>query len=160
MKSLRTLIAVSLLLLLPAFAHAQLELILGAAQQAGTRGDTLVFEGIITNTGDSTLFFSGSSFTLDGDGLTFDDTPFFVDGPLLLNAGEFFTGPLFNVIIEENAPNQTSLGSFTVLGGAVEGDQNELATATFTVTVAPEPASGLLVVGAMLIVGRTLRRKK
>lgn len=161
MKYLRLWLAASLLLLMPAFAHAQLTLTFDTPNQSGQPGDTLTFAGTLTNTSASLLFFSGDSFTLGGTDLVLDDSPFFLEGPLSLEAGEVFTGPLFTVQIGPSTPSQFAPGTFTILGGLNEGDQNELATSSFSVSVtAPEPSSGLLVLGTTLTAAFALRRRK
>lgn len=160
MKYLRTLFAASLLLLLPALAHAQLTLSLVTPDQNGLPGETVAFEGTLRNDGSSLLFLSGDTFNLNGTGLTLDDIPFFVDGPLLLDPGASFTGLLFNVLIEPTAPPQIAPGTFTILGGPIEGDQGELATVNFSVSVsAPEPASSALLLGTLVAFGLATRRR-
>jgi hypothetical protein len=157
MKTLRTWLATGpllllLLLLLPTLAHAQLSFTLTTPHQVGRPGDTLSFEGTLLNSGSSELFLNGDTFSLGGTGLTLDDSPFFVSGPASLNAGASFTGQLFTVSLDAAAPAQTAPGSFTIQGGATEGDLNDLASVPFRVTVnAPEPASGQLLVGALLV---------
>ena len=93
------------------------------------------------------MFLNGISLTFSGpSGITLDDTPFFLNTPLFLNAGET-TGfvSFFDVFTELTVPPGTYSGSFTVLGGADADAFNELGTKDFTITVpTPEPASMLL----------------
>ena len=152
-----------LLLLLPALAaHAQLTFALAKPNQVGRPGDTLSFEGTLFNSGASQLFLNGDTFNLGGTGLNLDDSPFFLAGPVSLNAGQSFSGQLFTVSLDAAALAQMALGSFTIQGGATEGDLNDLASAPFRVTVnVPEPGPWALVAaGGMTLVGLGLRRKR
>lgn len=164
MKSLRTLLAASLLLLLPAFAHAQLTLTLDTPNQSGYPGNTLTFTGTLTNTGTSLLFINGTNFNLNGVGLNFDDTEFILNGPLSLAAGEVFNGTFFQVQIDPVALPQVAPGSFFILGGATDTAQSTIATTNFSVAVgaAPEPASATLILGIALATGAAgrLRRRR
>jgi hypothetical protein len=156
-RTLRTLLAACLLLLLsllPTLAHAQLSFPLATPNPVVRPGDTLSFEGTLLNSGASLLFLSGDTFRLGGTGLALDDSPFFLNGPLSLDAGTSFTGELFTVSVDAAAPAQ---------GGAAEGDRNDLASDPFAVTVSvPEPASGALLPAALLALplgGRATRQR-
>ena len=157
MKSLRSIFALCLLLTLPALAHAQMTLTLDNPNQFGNSGDTLAFSGTLNNPTTSLIFLTGSSFNFEGIWLTLDDSPF-DNAPLSLDAGQSFTGLLFNVSIASGAPSQYAPGTFRIQGGTTEGDLNDIAAAQFTVTAnAPEPASGLLALGALFALGMTSR---
>jgi hypothetical protein len=164
LKSLRTLLAASLLLLLPAFAHAQLTLTLDAPSLSGYPGDTLTFTGTLTNSGASLVFINGTNFNLNGTGLTFNDDDFILNGPLSLGAGEIFNGTFFQVQIDPVALPQVAPGSFFLLGGATDTAQSTIATTNFSVAVgaAPEPASATLMLGIALATGAAgrLRRRR
>jgi hypothetical protein len=162
MKSLRILLAASLLLFLPAFAHAQLTLTLDTPNQSGYPGDMLTFTGTLTNVGTSLLFVNGTNFTLNGTGLTFNDDDFFLNGPVSLGAGEVFNGTFFQVQIDPVALPQVAPGSFFILGGTTDTAQNTIATTNFSVVVnaAPEPASAMLMLGIALATGAVGRLRR
>jgi len=142
--------AVLALLLLLLFAarpaRAQLVFTFDQARLGCHRGDTLTFSGTLANTGTQELFLNGDSFNLPGVDLTLDDSPFFANFPLSLAGGESASGQLFTVSIGPGASGGVTTGSFAILGGTTDTDQNELATQSFNVLVsAPEPgALGLL----------------
>jgi hypothetical protein len=149
-------------LLFPVSAHAQLLFTLSNPNQAGVRGQTLTFNGSLTNTGASTAFLNGDSFTLSGTGFTLDDSPFFDGAPLFLTAGQVYAGPLFEVAIALNAPiPQIGKGTFTIVGGPTDLSQNNLATQNFSVVIgAPEPATvGLCLIGATALLPLARRRR-
>ena len=152
-----------LLPLLSCPARAQLSFTLDPPSLAGTPGALLSFSGTLLNTGSAELFLSGDRFTLAGAGLTLDDTLFLENAPPSLLAGEGFAGPLFSVFIGEASPPGEYQGSFTILGGLSEGDQDELAPQSFTVRVVPEPGTGALVAAGLLpLVGMSavVRRRR
>jgi hypothetical protein len=164
MKTTLRLMALGLLLACPALARAQLDFTLNLAVQFGQPGDTLTFAGTLTNTGATELFLNGDDFTLNGDGLTLDDTPFLTGAPLSLDANQSFTGPIFTVAIDPDAPFQSAQGSFSILGGATDSAQDTLATQTFTVGVVPEPGALALLMGNIvmggLALGARIRRQR
>jgi hypothetical protein len=154
-------LAAGLLLLLSPSARAQLSFTLEPPALLAPPGSLLTFWGTLANTGTTELFLSGDSFTLVGPGLTLDDTPFLEGAPLSLLGGQSFAGALFSVSVAPGMPNGGYGGSFTVLGGPVEGDQSELATARFTVQVVPEPGTLALVAAAGLLpLTRTFTRRR
>ena len=108
----------------------------------------------LTNTGP--VFLNSDSATVDFP-LTVDDTPFFLNFPLSLAPGASFTGLLFTVTVPNFAqPNVTYHGFFEIDGGADAIASDPLASATFTVTPVPEPATGLSLIGCLLF---ALRRR-
>jgi hypothetical protein len=161
MKTMLRSLLLGLLLLWPSLTQAQLMLLLSHANQAGTAGSTLAFSGRLSNLGTSPLFLNGDTFTLEGSGLTLDDTPFFDNAPLSLDAGATYLGPLFDVQIASDAPGQTASGSFTILGGPEDTSQINLATAQFGVSVVPEPGALAFLVGTLVLaVGFRRTRKR
>jgi len=134
--------------------------------QTGSPGDTLEFDGTITNLSSTdTVFFNAASSNSVSSDLTIDVTPYLLNAPLSLGPGEM--SPLFDIFdikIDLAAlPGSFPGNTFTVLGGAdpnaldtledVEADVNVIASSV------PEPSStSLLLVGIGLIAGRVARR--
>lgn len=160
MKTIRPALILGLLLFLPAFAHAQLNFTLTPPSHSGIPGDVLTFSGILTNLSADPVFLNGDNFTLDGEGLTLDETPFFENAPASLEGNASYTGALFTVTIDPLAPLQMSLGTFTILGGAADTDNSPLATQAFQIrVVAPEPTAGALLLSGGVLCLFAVRRK-
>jgi hypothetical protein len=164
MKTALRLLALGLLLACPTLARAQLDFTLSSPNQSGQPGDTLTFAGTLTNTGAAALFLNGDDFTLNGNGMTLDDSPFLTGAPLSLDANQSYTGTLFTVAIDPNASFQNASGTFSILGGANDTAQDTLATQPFTVAVVPEPGGQVLLMGSLvmgvLAVGSRVRRQR
>lgn len=147
-------------------AYAQTSLVITPSTLAGLPGDTLTYQATLANLGTDEVFLNADTFNLIGANLTLDDSPFFENFPLSMLGGETFTGNLFTVNIGAANPGLYN-GSFTILGGATDTAMNALATGNFGVQVnasAPEPATGLLILGAVLPAAalwnkRTTKRK-
>src|ERR1700738_1293259 len=141
------------LLLLPGAAHAnQIIFTLASSSLSGAPGTTVTFQGSIQNAGAPTVFLNGDSSTTASGFLSINDTAFFNNVPLSLDPS-FGVGPvdLFSVLIDPSTPFGTySLNLFNIVGGPDAVTQNLLATQTFTVIVAPEPSSVLLMMAAGL----------
>lgn len=105
-------------------------------------GETVGFSGTITNTGAATAFLNADSVNFPIGSI--DDSAFFAL-PASLAPLASASGLLFNVTIPSEAALGTYAGTFTLLGGDTPGDLNVLASATFGVTVVPEPSSALLI---------------
>jgi hypothetical protein len=112
----------------------------------------------LTNTG--AVFLNSDTVNIDFP-LTVDDTPFFLNFPLSLAPGASFTGQIFTVTVPNFAqPNVTYHGFFEIDGGADPNTFDPLASATFTVTPVPEPATALLLTGALLLAGAVSLRAR
>ena len=111
-----------------------------------------------TNTGD--IFLNSDSTTIDFP-LTLDDSGFF-SFPLSLAPGDSFTGQLFTVTVPSFAVlYQTYNGFFEIDGGADSSTFDPIATANFTVTPVPEPATGwLLMAGLACATVPSIRRRR
>jgi hypothetical protein len=136
--------------------------------QTGGPGDTLMFFGVIANTGGDTEFLNSDSLNLtatSGD-FTTNDGPFFANAPVSL-ASSASTGDieLFDVSVVNPFPDAfTSYsGLFTILGGADGGSSDILTDPAIAFSVsaqsgAPEPSSSLLILTAF-IAGTFVRRR-
>lgn len=121
-----------------------IQLALTSPNQTASPGDTVSFIATVTapltNTG--SVFLNSDSHTEDL-GLTVDDSPFLLNFPLFMNAGDSTTDVLFNVTV--SGPGTFS-GFFDLLGGADASSSDLLATAHYSITVSavPEPETILL----------------
>src|SRR5689334_9385951 len=104
MKLLPPALALGLLLCLPALSAADLILTLDKPIQNVEPGQTLTYTGTLTNLNGPLLFLTGDTFTLDGPGLLLDDTSFLLNAPASLDSGDSFTGSLFTVKADADAP--------------------------------------------------------
>src|SRR5262249_41724776 len=129
-------------------AHADLTLTLTPDSQAGSAGDVLHFGGTLQNTDASApVFLNGDNFSVLADGLSLDDSPFILNAPSTLMAAgdpnglDKFTGDLFDVSIAPNVLPGIYHYSFSIVGGVDGIASDTLATASFDVTVTPEPSA-------------------
>jgi hypothetical protein len=151
-------VALAAFILLPATAKADPILLFNLVDvQSGVPGQTLTFQGLLTNAGSMPLFINGFSFSLPG-GLALDDSLFFTL-PEMLTAGQSIAQGVFSVLIGTLTPLGDYLGSFTILGGASNISTSRLATQDFRVSVIPEPAT-LLLLGTALTGALAMRRRR
>jgi hypothetical protein len=143
-RILVTILAVfSALLLSPSASRADvINFTLVQPNLTGSAGDTLIFQGTLTNPTASTVFLNGDNFQAGAPFLPVDDSAFFPNTPLSLapsgSMGDS-VGPvdLFSVMIGAGAIPGNYTGLFKILGGASSSAQDILATQSFLVTVVP-----------------------
>lgn len=149
-------------------AQADLNFTLTPDTLIGRPGDTIHFFGTLENTDpNAPLYLNGDNYPALDSNLSLDDTPFLLSVPdPLAPAGDAsgmdkYTGELFDVTIGQNAITGNFQYDFSFLGGADGLAQTSLATASFQVTVVPEPSacamSLVLAVGGLSLLYR--RRK-
>ena len=109
----------------------------------------------LTNSGD--VFLNADNLNVDFP-LTGDDSPFFANFPLFLAPGDSFTGEIFRVSVPDFAQLYTTYhGFFEIDGGTDSSATDPIASAAFTVEPVPEPTTGLLLIGGLMLV---LRRRR
>jgi PEP-CTERM motif len=163
--------ALAVLCLLPAAAKADpITLTLDDAH-AVAAGGSVIFQGSLSNGGVPGRFINSVSFTLVYPGpagdITFNPAAFFAAVPQFVNPG-FTSGTVnfFVVNVLAGAIPGSYSGSFSVLGGASDTDENTLATEEFRITVQgtapiPEPASlALLGTGLSALAAARKRRQR
>jgi hypothetical protein len=116
-------------------------------------GLTVTFTGTITETGGTTTFLNGDSFTIAAP-LIADDTLFFLNTPLVFAPLQSVTAPLFTISVPAGTASGLYPGSFSLLGGGTPATLTVLASQGFAVDVAgtgtpvPGPATlSLLMLG-------------
>ncbi|HTC35246.1 MAG TPA: PEP-CTERM sorting domain-containing protein [Bryobacteraceae bacterium] len=172
-KNWFTILALALLPSAAALADT-ITITLDSPTLSGSAGDTLQFFGTLTNTTSDTVFLNDDNFNLASIPLgSIDDSPFFANAPLSLDAagsldGGFTSGDieLFDVTIPDPFPPGNYDGTFQVLGGADGGSQDIVGTADFTVQVlgpvsgVPEPGSLGLMAAALVGICAINRRRR
>jgi hypothetical protein len=146
-----------------------LSIVFNSPSQLTLPGNTLTFDVTVYNTDPAnTIFLNSDSYNIDAP-LTLDDgsstftTGFWAFAPLSLapssSSGDF---ELFTLTIPYGTPYGLYTGSFEILGGDTNSDQNVVGTADFDAYVTPEPSSlSLLGIGlftGLLVLGGSLRR--
>src|SRR5262245_781947 len=116
MRSLRYALLLVLTFGLPALTHADLIFTLDTPLPRAKPVASLTVPGSSINHNGPPLFLAGAPFTLEGIGLTLDDTPFLLNAPPSLASGDSFTGTLFTVAIDPSAFPQRAEGAFHILG--------------------------------------------
>jgi len=159
MKSRLLILAAFALAAVPAFAGG-LSFTLDPTVETGAGGSSVIFSGTLvdTDTDDSALFMNGIDVAFTppaGSYLTADPNFFFNTAPgSLFGDGvtndDTYTGPIFELDIAPGTPAGLYSGTIQILGGynGPEADFDPLATQSFQVDVAPEPAAaGLMLAG-------------
>jgi hypothetical protein len=136
--------------------------------QAAAPGGSLQFFGTITNDSNATIYLNSDDLNLNGLSLTTNDQ-FFNTVPISLapsgqpgdSSGDI---ELFDVTVSDPLLDSagTYSGTYTLFGGADGNAQDNLSSASFSVTTTPEPASIYLLltgVPAALVSLRKQRRK-
>lgn len=153
-----TMFAVALFAALPAAVRADGGSLTLSSVSGGPGTEVTVY-GTVSNSGSSTLFLNGESFTLGSSSLQNGDvTDFFLNAPFFLvpdsNSGSI---ALFQFKIAPGTPGGIYTGNFLdILGGAGVFDQNVLATANFSIDVKSstvrEPGdSAMLMLGLVIL---------
>src|ERR1017187_8884523 len=98
--------------------------------QTGYPGDTLVFAGVLTDSGQATVFLNGAILNLSGDSFTVDfiDTVF-NNVPISLDPGQSTVSiELFDVAVNNLFTDPPGLygGTYTLFGGIDCGAQDVL----------------------------------
>ncbi len=126
-------------------------------------GGTVEIDGTLTNTGTYDLYLNGDTVSPLSPGLTADDSPFMLFGPMFLAAGDSFTGAFIDVTADATTPSGSYSGTYTIQGGTDSDTFDDIATADFTLDVGsptPEPNPFLLLAtGLTIIAGVSLQRK-
>lgn len=148
-------------------AHAS-AIVFDLSAQTAIAGDTLVFTGILSNGGLTTVYLNSAQLNLAGNAFTADFiNPFNNNVPFWLDPGQSTSSiELFDVIV--NNPFTDPLGAYDgtykLLGGIDSDAQDVFGSADFSVTVnaafaVPEPSlMGALVGGLVGLMA--LRRRK
>ena len=150
--------------LLAAPAHAQLNLDLTPASQAGNPGDTLTFSGTLSNPTTDVVSVDGMTFNFTGPTSLPDNTVFLANGPLGLspvgsvdgsgNPTDSYFGSLFDVTINPDALPGTYIGTVIIPTAGYTGSQPTQADFSVTVLPAAVPEAATTVsLGFLLLLG-------
>jgi len=159
MKKSLNLIALTVLAV--AGARADINITFDDPNQTGTAGQTLNFLGTITNNDATPIFLNGDSLTFGLSDATVSDN-FFTNVPISLAAGASSGHiDLFDVTLANPETNPLGIykGTYGLLGGIDGGASDNLAQASFSVTVTPEPEYFALLGIGMVLMGWLHRRR-
>jgi hypothetical protein len=159
-KSLALRFFVTVLLPIAAVCPLKASLIftLDAPVFTGAPGTEFDIIGTLSNFDAEPVFLNTASGSLSSGDLDFDYANFFVLVPRTLNTGDLFSGPIFSVVVSQQALPGDYLGTFTIQGG-IDGEAfDDLATQNFQVTVSstpdtPEPSSFALLASVLAAFG-------
>jgi hypothetical protein len=132
---------------------APLTITFGSSLLPATRGQTVTFSATVANTTSASLLLNADSLNIAAP-LTANDTKFLLNFPLSLATGQVFTAPAFDVSVPSTTPYGLYAGVFDILGGGSVNAQTTIGTATFAVSVVPEPGtfgSGLAGLGCLMV---------
>jgi len=142
----------AILLLVPLASADTINLSLANPVQSGVAGDVLNFTATVTAVSDKQgpVFLVSDSANVTGpSSLAIDDTPFLLNFPFEMSAGDEVTDLLFTVTLPSDVLAGVYSGYFTILGGLDGSSMGTLSTVDFTVNVAspsavPEPGTWVL----------------
>src|SRR5947208_14189310 len=112
----------------------------------------------MTNTLGTTVFLNVDALNITAP-LTADDIKFFLNSPLSIAAGATTANfQIFDVTVPLGAPFGLYPGIFDILGGNTPNDFGTVGTATFAVSVVPEPATLCMLLAGAYCLGMRKRR--
>lgn len=115
-------------------------------------GDTITLSGVIANTTANRVYLHGdTSFLQDPNvDITLDSSPFFLFAPTFLeptgdpSGTDMYAGDFLDIVIGADVTPGVYTGFFPLNGGATPTLTDPLGSASFSVTVTPEPGSTAL----------------
>jgi uncharacterized repeat protein (TIGR01451 family) len=137
MKTRAAIFIAAFLLAGPLAVRAQLSMSLSPSVQNSGSGQTLVFSGTLTNTGNTSQIFlnnvqfadtvSGSTYLVSGS------NGFYANVPGILQPLQTYTGAIFGIALAGNTPPADYTGTTTLQGGANIFATGNLASQPFTI---------------------------
>ena len=131
-----------------------LKITFDVAYQTGVSGQTLTFDGIISNISGGQVILGSDNFTLAAPGGAVND--FFLFTPLFLDAGTSSDDlALFAFTIAPGTP----AGLYTEDYQILDGSGNVVGNAVFDINVTPEPGTILLLGTGLLLLAGLIRSR-